>query len=111
MVEKDRLYLIHIKECLDKIDLYIQGENQKSFEDNSMLQDAVIRNLQILSESTQRLSNEAKQENPEVAWHKISGFRNIVVHAYLDLDIKRVWLIIQNDIPQLKATIQKMIDV
>jgi uncharacterized protein with HEPN domain len=110
MVEKDQLYLIHIKECLEKIDLYLQGEDQSSFEINSMLQDAVIRNLQILSESTQRLSDQVKQENPDVAWHKISGFRNIVVHAYLDLDIKRVWLIIQNDIPLLKTTIQKMTD-
>ena len=110
MVEKDQLYLIHIKECLEKIDLYLQGEDQGSFETNSMLQDAVIRNLQILSESTQRLSDQVKQENPDVAWHKISGFRNIVVHAYLDLDIKRVWLIIQNDIPLLKASIQKMTD-
>ena len=51
----------------------------------SMVQDAVIRNLQILSESTQKVSESLKQQHPEINWRAIAGFRNILVHDYLGL--------------------------
>ena len=62
-----------------------------------MLQDAVIRNLQIMAESTMRLSNQLKAQHDEVNWSGIAGFRNVVVHDYMDLDMEMFWEIIQGD--------------
>lgn len=110
-MNKDSLYIIHIRECLEKIDQYLGNSKKADFLNNGMLQDAVVRNLQIMSESTQRLSDELKDKYPEVEWHKISGFRNIVVHEYLTLDVERVWLIIENDLPKLKKWLENFKDL
>ena len=73
-----------------------------------MIQDAVVRNLQTLAESTQRLSSDLKERHPEIDWYKISGFRNVLVHDYLGIDIERVWIVIESDLPQLKSAIEAM---
>jgi uncharacterized protein with HEPN domain len=75
-----------------------------------VLQDAVLRNLQVLAESTQRLSAELKKEQPEVEWQKIGAFRNVLVHDYLGIDLDQVWQIIQEDIPKLAGAIGAIIN-
>lgn len=77
---------------------------------STLLQDAIVRNLQILSESTQRLSDEIKERESEIDWFKIAGFRNVLVHDYLGLDIERVWDILKKDMPVLKKAIQRMLE-
>jgi uncharacterized protein with HEPN domain len=76
-----------------------------------MLQDAVIRNLQTLSESTQKLSDELKMQHPEINWKAISGFRNILVHNYLglDLDLAQIWTVIENRLPALRGSIDRLL--
>ncbi len=67
----DRLYQIHIIECIDRIQSYVNGMKENDFCASSLIQDAVLRNLQILSESTQRLSDEFKGRHKDIEWHKI----------------------------------------
>jgi uncharacterized protein with HEPN domain len=74
-----------------------------------LIQDAVIRNLQTLAESATRISEELQEKHPEVDWFKIRGFRNVLVHDYLGVDLKRVWNILLNDLPRLKAAVEKML--
>ena len=62
-----------------------------------MLQDAVIRNLQIMAGSRMRLSNQLKAQHDEVNWSGIAGLRNVVVHDYMDLDMEMFWEVIQGD--------------
>ena len=69
------------------------------------LQDAVLRNLQTMTESTQRLSEVVKTAHPEIEWRRIAVFRNVLVHAYLGIDLERVWEVIQRDVPTLKQAI------
>ncbi|MGZ4956795.1 MAG: HepT-like ribonuclease domain-containing protein [Methylobacter sp.] len=76
---------------------------------SQMVQDAVIRNLQTLSESTQKLSDELKTQHPEINWKAISGFRNILVHNYLGLDLPQIWVVIENRLPQLRDSIEKLL--
>lgn len=63
----------------------------------------MLRNLQILSESTQRLSEQVKIRFPQIPWARIAGFRNVLVHDYLGLRLERVWEVISNELPPLKA--------
>jgi len=60
-----------------------------------------LRELQELAESTKRLSDEIKEARPEIPWSAIAGFRNILVHDYLGVNLKQVWNIVQVDIPVL----------
>jgi len=67
----------------------------------------VLRNLQVLSESTQRLSKEFKERNPDIEWPSINGLRNILVHDYLGIDLNTVWNVIHNNLPELRKAIDQ----
>ena len=105
-MKDDTLYKIHISECIDRIHSYMLGMDENAFSSSSLTQDAVLRNLQILSESTQRLSDEFKNRHKEIEWHKISGLRNLLVHDYLGIDINTVWVIINKELTTLKNAVQ-----
>ena len=100
-MKDDRLYLIHISECLARINVYVAG-GREAFLSSSMTQDAVLRNLQTMAESTQRLSEAFKATHAEIEWKEIAGFRNVLVHDDLGVDLPYVWEIIDRDLPVLK---------
>lgn len=105
----DRLHLIHITECIERIERYT-APGDGAFYSDTMIQDAVLRNLHTLSESTQRLSDALKDQHPEVDWTSIAAFRNVVVHDYLGIDLPRIWDIVQRDLPNLKRAVSTMLE-
>lgn len=107
-MKDDRLYLIHILECIERIERYTAPGRDAFFSD-TMMQDAVLRNLHTLSESTQRLSDALKDRHPEVDWFSIAGFRNVIVHDYLGIDLKTMWDIVERDLPELKLAVTAML--
>ena len=107
-MKDDRLYLLHIEECITRVQNYTAG-GKEVFWTDIKTQDAVIRNLQTLAESTLRLSTAAKAKRAEVDWRSIAGFRNIVVHDYLGLDLDEIWDIVSRDIPLLKSAIEALL--
>jgi uncharacterized protein with HEPN domain len=106
--EADRVLLAHMRDCIQRIAEYTVGERSR-FESSRMVQDAVIRNLQTLTESSQRLSDVIKATEPSVPWRELAGFRNVIVHAYLGIDLGAVWLVIAQDLAPLAAAIDRMI--
>lgn len=60
-------------------------------------------------EASQRLSDQIKTTRPEIEWEQISGFRNVLVHNYLGIDLESVWTIIGRDTPALKAAVEEML--
>jgi uncharacterized protein with HEPN domain len=109
-MKDDRLYLIHINECIERIESYVNEIDKDVFIGSTLIQDAVVRNLQILAESTQRLSEQLKAAHSEIDWYKIAGFRNILVHDYLGIDMETVWNIIEKEIPVLKKITNSMLE-
>ena len=107
-ISKDNLYLIHIHECLARVTEYTSG-GQSEFMEDTKTQDAVLRNLQIMGESTQRLSDTIKAANPQVEWRELAAFRNILVHNYLGMDLSQIWQIITDDLPPFEQQIDAMI--
>ncbi|MBN2001746.1 MAG: DUF86 domain-containing protein [Anaerolineae bacterium] len=107
-MKSDRLYLVHILECIERIERYTVG-GYATFEADTLIQDGVLRNLHTLTESTQRISESLKLRYPAVAWRDIAGFRNVLVHDYLGVDLAQVWRILQIDLPQLKQAITVML--
>jgi len=103
----DRLYLNHILECIRRIEEYTK-DGRASFLVIPLVQDGVLRNLQILAESTQRLSLECKARCPDVPWVLIAGFRNILTHDYLGVDLESIWAIVETDVPALKSAIKNL---
>ena len=109
-MNEDQVYLGYILDCIDKIKEYSQGGKQEFFA-NSMISDAIIRRLQTLAESTQRLSEELKANIPNVDWRNISGFRNILVHDYLGgIDLNTVWEVVENYLDDLRKQILRHLE-
>ncbi len=108
-MKDDGVYLSHIRECIRRIEVNTE-KGYDLFMENVTLQDAVLRNLQTMAESTQRLSDTVKQCHREVEWDRIAGFRNVIVHDYLGIDLEIVWRIIQNDLPSLKRVTLKLLN-
>lgn len=100
----DAGYIHHILECIRRIEENVVDGRQQ-FCASHTLQDAVLRNLQTMAESTQRLSVETKAKQSHIAWQEIAAFRNVVVHNYLGIDIDTIWDITQNDVPELKQAV------
>ena len=73
------------------------------------MQDAVIRNLQTLTESSQRLSSEIKATEPQMPWRELAGFRNVIVHDYMGIDLPAVWVVVERDLPLLAEVVDRMI--
>ena len=106
----DRVYLKHILECAARIQDYTRNGKQE-FMESSLVQDAVLRRLQTMAESTQRLSGELKAKAPEIDWRALSGFRNVLVHDYLGgIDLERIWEAVESYLPVLETTVQELID-
>ena len=104
----DRVHLRHVLECLDAIEEYVADGRSIFFGDRKTRQ-ATLRELHELSESAQRLSDALKDKHPEIPWLAISGFRNVIVHDYLGLNLERVWMIIERDLPPLRAAVEAML--
>ena len=105
----DRVYLAHILECAALIRDYT-CDGKLAFMDNDLVRDATLRRLQIMAESSQRLSDELKAQISDVDWRSLSGFRNVLVHDYLGgIDLEQVWVAVAVYLPQLEASIQKLI--
>jgi uncharacterized protein with HEPN domain len=107
-MKEDAIYLSHILECIRRIEENTAGGRAK-FMASHTLQDAVLRNLQTMSESTQRLPDTSKEKHPEIEWHRISAFRNVLVHDYLGIDMETVWQIVRRDVPQLKTVVSLLL--
>lgn len=108
--DKDKIYIKHILECIKQIKDYSKN-GKDDFNTNMMVQDAVLRRLQTMAESTQRLSDEIKAQMTGIDWRNISGFRNILVHDYLDgINLETVWEVVENYLPDLEKAIKDFME-
>lgn len=101
-MKDDRVYLKHVLRCIARIEEYTAGGRERFFASH-LIQDGVIRNLQTLAESSQRLSEDLKASQPSVDWKSLAGFRNVLVHDYLGIDLELVYRAVEHDVPKLRA--------
>lgn len=104
---QDLALLDHILACIERIQEYT-ASSRSTFFGSSMVQDAVMRNLQTLAESSQRLSQAAKSAEPTVPWRSVSGFRNVLAHGYFSVDLEVVWSVVAQDLPALEDAIRRL---
>ena len=102
------VYLLHIRDAIVRIQTYTEG-GQEEFLNNKMIQDAVIRNLEIIGEATKKLTPYLKDRRPEVPWNRIAGMRDVLIHDYFEVDLQIVWDVVKNRLPELKEHIESLI--
>jgi len=104
-MKDSRLYLIHIRDCINRVETYT-AEGKAAFMADAKTQDAVIRNLEVMCESTRQLPDDWKAAHPEIDWQQVSDFGNFLAHQYLDVDLEIVWNVVENYLPDLKAAVE-----
>jgi uncharacterized protein with HEPN domain len=100
------VYIEHMLDSILRIDEYV--ESKELFYDSHLVQDAVVRNLQVMAESSQHLSEEIKNKYPDIPWDDISGFRNVLVHDYLGIDLDVIWSVVEQELPGLEKVLNKI---
>lgn len=107
MTKTWQAYARHVLACIDRISLICErGDIAR----DSVLYDAVLRNLQTLCESTQRLPENLKDQYPEIPWHQIAGLRNILVHNYLgEIDPIAIADVVERHLNPLRSAVQEML--
>ena len=105
------VFLKHIKDSIEDIENYTKDMEVRSFlaHENVMVQDAVVRKIEIIGEATRNLSNEFKQKYPDIPWIDIMDMRNNLIHEYFGVDLELVWEVVKKDIPELKTHIEKIL--
>jgi len=111
MLTKDHHCLESILEAIDRIIEYTSGiKTADDFNNDYRNFDATMMNFVVIGEMIDKLSDEFKNNHPEVEWVKIKGFRNIVAHDYFGIDAEEVWQIIKTKIPTLQSDIRLLLD-
>lgn len=103
-MSKDRLYLESIRDCLERIADYT-ASGESSFMASRLIQDGVIRNLEVIGEATKNLSPELRAASPEIPWRQIAGMRDVLIHDYLKVNLARVWRTVVIDLPPLQEAV------
>lgn len=108
-MKEDRLYITNILECIERIESYI-AEGRDSFLQSRMVQDAVIRNFEVMGEATKRLSQELRSDNSDIPWRQMAGFRDMLIHDYSKIDVGEVWAVIDQDLPMIKPRLVELLE-
>ncbi|MEA3343754.1 MAG: DUF86 domain-containing protein [archaeon] len=105
MRKEARIFLLDILECIEKIEEYVNDVSKEKFFEETWLQDAVLRRLEIIGEATKNVSLEVRRKYSDVPWKKMAGMRDKLIHAYFGVNLERVWSVVKDDLPDLKKKI------
>jgi uncharacterized protein with HEPN domain len=106
LTDRDRQSLVDIINSITLAGEYLQNKSQIDFEQDPILQDAIIRRIEIVGEAAARLSETARNDIPTVSWKQIIGMRNIMIHQYDRVDLKLVWDTVNQAFPILAQSLQ-----
>jgi uncharacterized protein with HEPN domain len=102
-IQEDPVYLGDILHCIHNIAAYTHAGEAEFFQ-SSLIQDAVARKFEIIGEATKRLSPELRQAHSNIPWRRMAGFRDILIHSYMNINLANVWQAVQ-EIVSLEAEI------
>jgi uncharacterized protein with HEPN domain len=100
-----KVILDDVSLAVHRIARYLDGVSRQQFDADGRTQDAVIRNLEIIGEAVKHIPADIRQLAPRVAWRKIAGLRDILIHAYFNVDLDLVWQIVTIHLPVLSSEV------
>ena len=107
----DKVRLQHIYDAILEIESYVTNKEFSDFVTNSMMRFACIKQMEIIGEASNHISDDTKARFSKIEWSQIIGMRNVFVHEYFGVDSSLVWEIIKDDVPDLKFKIEEVINL
>ena len=109
-MRNNRTYLTHIREAIESIEVYLEGVSYDQFVSSKMTIDAVVRELEIIGEASNNISDQFRRQYSDALWRRMKDMRNFLIHEYFGVNTKVVWDTCKDDLPQLKSFIEKILD-
>lgn len=108
MKNDPRIYCLHIRDSIESIERYTTG-GKDAFMKSEKTQDAVLFNLAIIGEAVKKIPKTIRSRYDWMPWKKIAGTRDVVIHEYDSTSLRKIWNIVEKDVPLLKDTILIML--
>ena len=104
-MKEDKIYLLNILEAIEKIETYTVSGKDK-FIKSTLIQDGVIRNLEIIGEATKRISPDLKEQHTDIPWKQMAGLRDVLIHDYMGVDLEIAWNVVCRELPKVKSKVK-----
>ena len=110
MKRDDSIYLLHILDAISRIEQYFQKVDDITFYENHLVQDGMIRQLEIIGEAVKQISSDLRMNNDEIPWQDIAGMRDKLIHHYFGVDLSSVLRTVKEDLPTLKNQVRLILN-
>ena len=110
MRRDDTVYLRHILDAIALISRYTSGLDEASFSANSLVLDAVVRQLEIIGEATKRISAELRSKHSDVPWNVAAAMRDKLIHDYMGVEAATVWRTVTASLPPFEEQVRTALD-
>ena len=108
-MSRDPAYLLDILQAARRIREGVEGVTKATFLKEWMRHSAIVRQIEIIGEATKRLSEEFRNQHPEIPWRSMAGMRDVVIHGYDHVDIEEVWRVAEADMPRLIMMLEPLV--
>jgi uncharacterized protein with HEPN domain len=108
-MNRDLSYLLDIYQYGQDVVEFVQNMDEARFETDVITQRAVIYSIAVMGEATKKLSTEFRAQHPQIPWKEMAGMRDKCVHDYRQINVRRVWQIIQTSIPELLEALEPLL--
>ena len=109
-LNRDLTYLGDVLDSIQRIESYTVGVSKESFLENFMMQDALMRQIKIIGEASNGISNDFQEQHENLPWSQMRAIRNKIVHDYRGINLHVIWETVQNDLPALKKQVQNILN-
>ncbi len=110
MNKDDLVFVTHILESIEHIEEFTKGMTKSDFLRSEMVQAAVIRKLEIVGEATKNIKRTFRKKYLEIPWENMAGMRDKLIHDYMGVDLKIVWVVVKKELPSLKKQVQHILE-
>lgn len=105
-MDKDQAYVKHILDSIGFVENFAKDKNLEELRSNRIVQNVIVREIEIIGEAVKRLSEDFKNAHPYIPWKDIAGMRDRLIHDYFQVDHQIVWNVLKTDLPKLKSALQ-----
>ncbi|SHJ90638.1 Uncharacterized conserved protein, contains HEPN domain [Dethiosulfatibacter aminovorans DSM 17477] len=106
-MNRDLTYIQQIIDAINKVEAYT-SDGKDQFLSSSLIQDAVIRNIEIIGEISKRVSQDFRTAHFDIPWRKMAGIRDVLIHDYDSIDLGIVWNVVEIELPKIKLALKEL---